>query len=213
MNRRTPPTRGSASLRRPGPSRSAKRRVLVLCEGSETEPTYLRFIATCATSTLVEIDDNDLTSPKQLVDRACRLLAESKSLAEKTADPNALYDEVWCMFDVDVHPMIHEALNKAASSGVRLAVSNPCVELWFLLHFQNQSAYIECASALHNMKQHSPSYSKSSFAFLSLQGRYADAKGRAQQLEAKHLGDRTAFPQNNPSSDVWRLIEAVGATY
>jgi hypothetical protein len=50
-------------------------------------------------------------------------------------------DEVWCVFDVDEHPKLAEARDQANANGIQLAVSNPCFELWLLLHFQEHRAH------------------------------------------------------------------------
>ena len=45
-------------------------------------------------------------------------------------------------------------------------------------------------------------------ALASLLDRYEDVAKRAQALEEKHAKDGSP-PRNNPSSDVWRLIERI----
>ena len=44
--------------------------------------------------------------------------------------------EVWCVFDRDSHPSYQEAFEMASrNKRIRLCWSNPCIELWFLMHF------------------------------------------------------------------------------
>ena len=52
-------------------------------------------------------------------------------------------DEYWCVIDVDQHPKLGPAVEKAIANDIGVAVSNPCVELWFILHFQDQAAEID----------------------------------------------------------------------
>ena len=52
------------------------------------------------------------------------------------------YDSYWCVIDVDEHPDLAEALQVAQRHEINLAVSNPCIELWFVLHLEDQFAYI-----------------------------------------------------------------------
>ena len=47
------------------------------------------------------------------------------------------------MFDRDIHPNVPAALDLAARSGVEVVMSNPCIELWFILHYEDQLADIE----------------------------------------------------------------------
>ena len=52
-------------------------------------------------------------------------------------------DEYWCVIDVDQHANLVPAVEKAIANGISVAVSNPCVDLWFILHFQDQTAEID----------------------------------------------------------------------
>jgi len=61
--------------------------------------------------------------------------AEANSRREK--EVNLLYNSVWCVFDVDDHPRVADARQMAADNGIELAISNPCFELWLLLHFRD----------------------------------------------------------------------------
>jgi hypothetical protein len=45
------------------------------------------------------------------------------------------------MFDRDEHPNFARAIDLADRHGIKLAMSNPCLELWFILHFEDQTAY------------------------------------------------------------------------
>ena len=44
-------------------------------------------------------------------------------------------DEVWAVFDRDEHPRFDEAIDTCSGSSVRVARSNPCFEVWLILHF------------------------------------------------------------------------------
>lgn len=58
------------------------------------------------------------------------------------------------MFDTDRHLSIPEALDLAERNGVAIALSNLCLELWFLLHFQEQRAWIHRHSAQAMVRGH-----------------------------------------------------------
>ena len=98
-----------------------------------------------------------------------------------------MHDEYWCVFDVDVHPYLREATALAKSNGIKLAISNPCIELWFLLHFANQTAYIERREATRLAKERLGSGKGLAPQALDELGENFDvAKERAVRLEAKH---------------------------
>jgi hypothetical protein len=68
--------------------------------------------------------------------------AASKA-AKKSGDPFDMYDEVWCAFDVDEHPKLLEALKQASDNKVEVALSNPCFELWVVLHHRDERKHVE----------------------------------------------------------------------
>jgi hypothetical protein len=69
-------------------------------------------------------------------------------------------EEVWCVFDIDEHPLIPEAKDQARANGIEMAISNPCFELWALLHFQDQRAHIEQGKVQQSRRQRMPGYEK-----------------------------------------------------
>ena len=145
--------------------------------------------------------------PIQLVERAVETQRTEAREAKK--ERGRAHDQIWCVFDRDEHPNFTEAVSLAHDHGINLAVSNPCLELWFLLHFEDQTAHIERGEAqdraeglLHCSKILSES------ALSALAERYDDAKARAVKLDEKHSGDDSP-PGANPSSGMWRLIDAI----
>jgi len=109
------------------------------------------------------------------------------------------YDETFLMFDLDVEGML-EHLQKISKA--TLLVSNPCIELWFLLHFQGIDNEITSNGCLRMLKAHSPQYEKGALTELEkriLVENMAKAIERAKKLE----------DFKNPSSLVYRLIEAM----
>lgn len=188
---------------------------MVVCEGEKTEPDYLRLVNRSATGALVElvIIDDDSTSPKQLVDSACELKQQAKRAARRTRDPFAKIDEIWCVFDVDEHPMIVEARQRGLDNEVGVVVSNPSVELWFLLHFDDQTAWIHRDDARRKVEGCIAGYDKTLASLDPFEGTYEAARARAQHLTSKHHGDGTPFPEDNPSSNMWELVDSLQANY
>jgi len=139
--------------------------------------------------------------------------AEAKRSYRRSKDPNDLVDDVWCVFDVDEHLFLREACEKARDNGVQLAVSNPSFELWLLLHFQPQTAYLSRDDARRSLQRHIVGYDKTIASLSPFEGAFDDARQRAMLLERKHEGDGTVFPHNNPSSGVWRLVDAIEGAY
>lgn len=67
-------------------------------------------------------------------------LIESTEKIVQSSD--TVYDEVWCVFDMDVKKGEKEfsdydnAINQGQSKGYKIAHSNDAFELWFYLHYQ-----------------------------------------------------------------------------
>jgi hypothetical protein len=64
------------------------------------------------------------------------------------------HDQVWCVFDRDEHPNFAKAIDLADRHGINLAISNPCLELWVILHFEDQTAYLERQTAQDRAEEH-----------------------------------------------------------
>lgn len=113
------------------------------------------------------------------------------------------------MFDIDAHPNVREAIQKAEDNGIHLAISNPCVELWFILHFEDRTSHISRQAAQSRSSELlGCGKNLSRRAMDLLFDRFEDARQRARRLDAKHIGDGSP-PRSNPSSGVWALIESI----
>lgn len=116
------------------------------------------------------------------------------------------FDEVWCVFDVDEFPDVEAAVRQATKRGFSVAVSNPCFELWLLLHFETvHKAQSRCDPLTRRMRGHLPSYTKSRFDTARLRAGVEDAIRRAEALDPTGMAH-----DQNPSTGVWRLVRRFG---
>jgi hypothetical protein len=90
---------------------------------------------------------------------------------------------------------------------IRIAVSNPCFELWPLLHLADQRAHISGATLRNALQTRMPGYDKS-LSCEQLRGRYSTARSRAQALREQHVRHGRS-PTSNPSTDVGVLVDAL----
>ncbi|MGN1209982.1 MAG: RloB family protein, partial [Duodenibacillus sp.] len=103
--------------------------ILIVCEGV-TELRYLTELALfMGIEGKVDIRCSDLQNPEGTVER----LAKERFWAKATGMPYAR--EVWLVFDRDRHVGYRSAVRIAERLGMRLALTRPCIEYWFLLHF------------------------------------------------------------------------------
>jgi hypothetical protein len=189
---------------------SRRRSILVFTEGSKTEPMYLTHWQRLHRDRVRVAFDTFHAAPMQLVERAAARHADD--LRKVRHGHGAVYDEYWCVFDVDEHPNIRRALDLAASNGISVAVTNPCIEAWFLLHFQDWGAAIDRGDAQRKSSDLlGCGKAPTSAALTGLVGRYEEARRRARALDSKHALDGSP-PRSNPSSGIWRLIDRIRAS-
>ena len=191
--------------RRGGRSRELRRVIRIYSEGSVTEFEYLRHWEKRSRRVVLDWAGVGMT-PMSLVNSARDDLTRSRRSARRhgTAD----FDEIWCVFDVDAHPHLQQAIVEARQSDISVAVSNPCFELWLVLHCQNQTAHIDrrpiqkLASSLGLIQGKKIPES----AWPILEGHYEDAKQRAMHLDSLHKSNGSP-PRSNPTTDVWQLVD------
>ncbi len=189
--------------------RALRREILVFTEGEKTEDGYLLpWRRAFRDTVLLEVDPFHGV-PQSLVQQA--VATKRAEARDQRRGRGRAHDEIWCMFDIDAHPNIPEAVQLAEAHGIGLAISNPCIELWFILHFQDQMAYLgrhDAQSAAAVLLGCGKVLTRPATDLLY--DRYEDARDRAQRLDAKHEGDGSPR-RSNPSSSVWSLIEAIRA--
>jgi len=182
-------------------------RMLICCEGEVTERSYLNGLKAELRIRLVYIEVvPGPSNPKTLVDFAVEKKQRAERDARRASDINLKYDEVWCVFDIDAHEYVAEAKGSAAAYNIKLAISNPCFELWLLLHFQDQRAHIERHHVQSACKGHMPGYVKE-VPFEFVFPHHHEAVGRAVALD--DWQQREGRPGGNPSTGVYLLTERI----
>jgi len=102
--------------------------ILIVCEG-QTEKLYFESFPVLG----VKIKAIDLKGQSKL-----KLIESTKEIIDSTDEE---YNEIWCVFDMDVKRGADEfadfdnAINKALEFGYKAAYSNDAFELWFYLHY------------------------------------------------------------------------------
>ena len=129
--------RPAPSLRRRSPTREPKRRFTILCEGKNTEPAYFRALQRTVANALIDLEIIPAAGvPYTLAERAVAR-ARALGIAGRSRRPRNSYeekDEVWAVFDRDEHPRYNEAVALCERNRVGAARSNPCFEVWLILH-------------------------------------------------------------------------------
>jgi hypothetical protein len=181
--------------------------LLAFVEGLRTEEQYLTYWRRQYRDRVLMEIDPFRGGPLQLVQRAVE--AQRTEAREARRGRGRAHNQIWCVFDRDEHPNFDKAIDLANRHNINLAISNPCIELWFILHFENHTAYIERQVAQrHAEGLLGGSKVLGESALSALAERYEDARRRAIKLDEKHAGDASP-PASNPSSGVWRLIDMI----
>ena len=185
--------RESDSLRRRRPSREPLPRILVVCEGEVTEKEYLSYLRQ-AERIPVELRIVAGGTPKTLIEKAVQLRHDGH------------FDQVWCVFDIDEHPKIADAKQQARDNGIDLIVSNPCFDLWILLHYQELRRHTHRHKVQSLCRTHIDGYGKSP-PCEELLKLYPQAEKRATALEKWHATRGTEG--HNPSTNAHWLVAKI----
>lgn len=187
--------------------RASLPRILVVCEGLITEKEYIVGFAKSCRNPRVDVDIHPgIGTPVTIVEYARDRRLEAIEQASRERDSNLEYDEVWCVFDIDDHPNVPRAKQQARDNGLELAISNPCIELWLILHFREQPGAQERNKLSNILKSFVPHYNKH-VDFEHYKNGYIDASRRSQNLEHEAILDRD--DGRNPTTGVWRLTESI----
>lgn len=189
---------------------SINKTILIVCEG-QTEKLYFESFPVLG----VKIKAIDLKGQSKL-----KLVESTEDIIEKANDD---YDEIWCVFDMDVKRGADEfadfdnAINKALALGYKVAYSNDVFELWFYLYFSH--SYVQNLRTFYYEelgKIFGINYVKEGKKFdfcLKIYSILNEHENSSQQKaieRAKSLFEQQqnlSFYQQNPVTKVYELVE------
>lgn len=212
----SPKERQRKQLERKQNRRASYDRMLIVSEGSRTEPNYFKEIRAeyRLHSANVEVQPGVLgTEPIQVVEYA-RELFESGD-PHKGIRPR-VFEQVYAVFDRDDHRTFHDALARAKELNGKLKndlkrpikfaaiPSRPSFEFWLLLHFEDIKHLMPRGDVMRRLKHHIPGYEKGSDrAFAATKANLQMAIARARVLAEKAgPGD-----DEEPYSGIYELVE------
>lgn len=204
--------RAPSPLTRKTETRQPRKTLVIFCEGERTEPVYLEALK--RRPEVKDVASVDLRieaehgMPETLVSSAIKA-------HDKSADEEGEVDEFWCVFDVEWprnHPRLREAVQQARGNGINVAISNPCFELWLILHFERHGSWLDNDGArrLRRQLDGAPDKNVDPSKYMP---HVRKAMNNAVALAERHSRDGTGFPQDNPSSGMYLLITSTGAEW
>jgi hypothetical protein len=219
MGRDNPPKeRQRKQLERKQNLRASYDRILIVSEGSKTEPLYFKEICTAnrLQTANIEVQPSQLgTAPIQVVEYARALFKNGDK--HKGIQPRA-FEQVYAVFDRDDHDSYFDALKKAESLDGKLRNDNkqavkftaiasiPCFELWLLLHYEDIRHWLHRDQIVQRLKQpqNFPGYEKGSkLAFSTTRHTLDTAIQRARRLAEQS----NPFIDTEPYTAIVELVE------
>ena len=176
-------------------SKKPKQKVLIVCEGARTEPSYFKSFRVLQDCEIVGAGSNTIS----VIEHALKKMEKEK------------YREVWCVFDRDSFPKsrVKTALQMAAQNKIKTAFSNESFELWYVLHFEyldtqiTRAAYCKKLTNLLHQK-----YEKNDASmYRLLLDKQRTAIANAKKLEGRMLPPGTCNVDSYPYTTVYKLVE------
>ena len=157
----------------------------VYCEG-KTEIAYIKFLRS-----LYRV-------PIQVIPKKGKSNISKDDIENSKRDyVTTNQDKTFLMFDLDVAGVL-EHLQKTPDA--ELLVSNPCVELWFLLHYQEQKSKLTSKKCIQKLQSFTKDYKK---GVLSEEEKSVLAANRDVAIKRAKLLEE----YDNPSTTIYRLLE------
>ena len=190
------------------PIRTAHKTILIVCEGQTEEWYFSKFPVISLSVKCVNLQGQSKMS----------LVKATQDILE---EEGFTFDEVWCVFDMDVNTnrdftLFDKSIAKAKSLGYNVAYSNDCFELWLLLHYkdiqstQNREYYYEqlgkCFKMNYVKNGKKIDFCKKLYTLLQEDDNSSEAQAivRAEKLylRQKHL----PYHQQKPVTLVYQLV-------
>ncbi len=157
----------------------------IFCEGA-TEEQYIKYLKS---KYRVPFEIDSKIAGNRITSGYINNYKDSKITDDK--------DKTFLLYDLDAPKMLEKL---QAIDTCILLVSNPCTELWFLLHFKEQKANINAKKCEKELIATNKNYKK---GIIDTQLRNSLNKG---QLKAVHRAKKLN-EYKNPSTTVYKLIE------
>ena len=208
MSRRKTP-----HLRRRRFKRGPKRLFVIFCEGEKTEPAYIGALRQLYSNALIKIETVNGAGVPYTVATLAADRAQSSGLSgarRKNLDSFEENDQVWAVFDRDEHPRFNEAVAKCEKFGVGVARSNPCFEVWLILHEEEFDKPDGRRAVQDHLKKLRPEFSRRGAKTPDcddLVSRVNVAERRASTLLTRR--EKEGKPFGPPSSTVGHLTVAI----
>jgi RloB-like protein len=206
------------NLKRKQNTRDERKMLIIACEDSVSAPLYFRAIFS-------DLIRNHAISAKSLVIPDHKHTNPTGVLQDLLSYPNYQdFDHKWIVIDRDEertkvgsdnnksgHALedFNQSISNAHSNGIKVAYSNPCFEIWYLLHFEYTSAPID-RKQLVTQLEHKYQYAKNKLFVQVLNQELQDKaiKNSERLIQSWiEINGTTNFATDNPSTTVHDLVK------
>lgn len=215
----SPRIRQARKLARKQGSRVPADRILIVSEGSKTEPQYFNEIRNALrlpTTNICAMPGDYGTSPDQVVNYAKNLFINGNEHLK--IQPKS-FEKVYVVFDRDEHEHYHKGLTLADSNNnkklrndqknaieFKAIASVPNFEIWFLLHFEDCHAPMHRDEVINKLKEYLHNYEKGQVGhYQHTKDNLHSATSRAELLALQ----TTAWDGTKLYTDVHLLVEVL----
>ncbi len=191
-------------------TRSEYKIIYIFTEGKETEPNYFESKKKEIRKTNIQIVVKGVGyNTLSLVDYALDYISKEQIEINGSAES----DKCWVVFDKDDYDRdFDNAIRKAENNNLKVAYSNECFELWFLLHFDFINTAIGRKNYINKLDKKmndidGQNYQKNSENMYDLiKHLEKDAIRNAGKL-LKMYKKSSTYSKKNPSTTVHLLVE------
>lgn len=181
------------------PKRQPARRILVVTEGTRTEPQYVeglnRYLRSAGATAVVK--------PVPVGKDPMKVVRKCIEIRDKAASAKKDYDVCVCLVDVDEHNALPAACQLAALESILLLVSNLKFEVWLRWHTEDKRSALS-TSQLDDLTAQLGLVTKKmlapTFPFHAVHGACEIARRADPDLDAGRIGP-------NPSSAMPILVD------
>lgn len=183
--------------------------VFIVAEGKNvTESQYFRSFQQQFGSYTIKIAKlGNITDPEGMHKKALGLWSQNELKYDQG-------DRIFIVLDLDCDEKKAQIIKRLArdSKQVEFIVSNPCFEVWFLLHFRySTKPYQNSMEVVYELQSLFPEYEKN-YDMSSVLGKKLDAAMKnAQKLKENYDKLQFNWPSNecNPRTDVPQIIKVI----
>jgi len=206
-----PKHRNINSYKRRQGSKEPRKSILIVSEGSKTEPIYFNSLKRNLQLSMAEVKVvGEGAAPITVVDRAIELRKERTRLARMSLT-KAAYEVVYCVVDVEapIAESLSRAVVKARDNNLEIVLSNPCFEYWYILHFRKTGApYTTSREVKSALRQEHPAYNESDTTIFDVvYPKTDDAIKHSKEVLREQHNDAEDLSDCNPSTHVHKIVE------